>query len=137
MIINSKANLPDGPQQACKVLDDMKRRGIPPNVVHYGAAIGVCAKKEFAYDIALNLLDDMRQCNVKLDVICFNAAITACARSNQCDLTFQLLDEMGDEGLSPQLTTINAVLDAARRQARMTRHSVSLNACQPWAWNLR
>eukprot|EP00953_Heterococcus_sp_UTEX-ZZ885_P021571 12028-Heterococcus_DN1.PRE.1 len=67
-------------QQALDLLDEMKQAGLPPNVVHYSAALNAVARGAGASGIqhVESLLDRMTQEGVQPNHISYRTAITGC-----------------------------------------------------------
>ena len=69
------------PQRSLALLDEMRTRGVEPDVISFNAAISACGKGE-QWERALSLLEEMQSRGLEPDVTSFNAAISAC---EQCD----------------------------------------------------
>ena len=72
---------------------DMRRNGVEMNVIHFSAAIAVCAKYRKTEE-ALLLLAEMIYRGIEPNVISYSSAISACANGNQWEKAVHLLQEM-------------------------------------------
>lgn len=113
--INDCVKYPDASVRALAVLREMNDQGFPPNLLNFGAAIGVCAKKGGGSDAALAVMRAIRKRGLEPDVVCYNAAITACAKSHKLKEAFDLLREMREQDLPPNEVTCNAAIDACAK----------------------
>ena len=66
-------------ERALSLRDEMRERGVTPNVISFNAAISAC-EKGGKWERALSLLDAMRERGVTPNVISFSAAISACEK---------------------------------------------------------
>ena len=63
-------------KRALELLEEMKSRGIEPDVVSYNAAISACEKGK-QWERTLELLEEMKGCNVEPDVVSYRAVLEA------------------------------------------------------------
>jgi pentatricopeptide repeat protein len=92
----------------------MPGRGLQPDVVTFGAAIGACAKSGQA-QVALNLITSMDNEGVAPNVLIMNLAINACKLSGRWTDARDLLDSMEGRGLQPDVITLNTVMHVYSR----------------------
>uniref|UniRef100_A0A7S4J5N3 Pentacotripeptide-repeat region of PRORP domain-containing protein n=1 Tax=Odontella aurita TaxID=265563 RepID=A0A7S4J5N3_9STRA len=86
-----------------------------PDAVAYRLAISACARSRGGERWAdgLRLLQEMRErTGAPPDVVAYTAAIGGCAEAGQCELAFQLLEKMGEDGVQPNRVTYNAAIRA-------------------------
>ena len=69
-------------ERALSLLDEMRERGVTPDVISFSAAISAC-EKAGKWERVLSLLDEMRERGVAPNVISFSAAISACEKGGK------------------------------------------------------
>ena len=106
-----KIKYAESASEALQILETMSRNGIPPNVVHFGAAISVCGKKGM-WQAAVDLLHCMEQYGVLPNVVCYSAAITACGNSGKWEKALAFFDEIKTRGISPDVIIFTAAITA-------------------------
>lgn len=99
---------------SASLLDEMRHRGVEPDVITYSAAILACEKGE-QWERALSLLDEMQHGGIEPNEFSFDAAISACERSGQYDRADSLLREMKQRALEP------AVISAVETRLRVAQ----------------
>mmetsp|Transcript_25992 Transcript_25992/g.84139 ORF Transcript_25992/g.84139 Transcript_25992/m.84139 type:complete len:242 (-) Transcript_25992:55-780(-) len=83
-------------QEALRLFDRSKARGIALNVFGYNAAISACGRN---WRRALDLLDELKERGFDPDIITYNALISACASAGEWQKALALWDELsGGEG---------------------------------------
>merc|ERR1712118_57970 len=107
-------------ERALSLLDEMRERGVSPDVISFNAAISAC-EKGGQWERALSLLDEMRESGVSPNVISFNAAILSCAKASQPGVAMQLFDQLEASQLQVDQVTFNAILDALRSKPAQAR----------------
>ena len=65
-----------------KLLSQMEKRGLNPDVISYSAAISSC-RKGYQWEKALQLLAQMESRKIKPDLVTYGAAISACEKGHQ------------------------------------------------------
>merc|ERR1711964_801450 len=85
---------------ALRLMQEMKRHGLIPNVITYGAAISACEKGKNS-ELALQFLREMRASELSPNLISYSAAIGACEKGMQWAEALSLLREMCDRGPRP------------------------------------
>ena len=69
-------------EQALRLLHEMWRSQLEPDVVSCNAAISACEKCR-QLEQALNLLQEMERARLEPDVVSYNAAISACEKGKR------------------------------------------------------
>jgi pentatricopeptide repeat protein len=96
----------------------MAERGIPKNVIIFGAAMS-CMEKSCRADIAFQLMERMKVEGVMPNVHIYNSAISACARCNLWQEGLRLFEEM--DSATKDVVTYNAILDAVSCNVPLAR----------------
>ena len=91
-------------------MEEIKHRGIEPDVITYSAAISAC-EKGGQWKHALRVLEEMRSSGTKPTVISYSAAISACEKGGQWERALELLEEMKSTGVEPDVISYNGVLE--------------------------
>ena len=71
-------------ERALELLEEMRERGLKPDVISCSAAISAC-EKGGKWQSAVELLEEMRERGLKPDVISCSAAISACISLISCN----------------------------------------------------
>ena len=107
------------------LLDEMRGKGVSPDVISFSEAISAC-EKGGQWERALSLLDEMRGSGVSPDVMCFSAAILSCAKASQPGVAMQLFDQLEASQLQADQVIFNDILDALRAKPAQARELWSL-----------
>ncbi|KAH8554200.1 hypothetical protein BGW37DRAFT_421674 [Umbelopsis sp. PMI_123] len=100
------------PTAAYKVLQDMKRRGLTPNIYTYNTMMGVYkAVKDSGRAIAL--LRDMQQQEIQPDVNTYNTLISLLSSNSEYDKARSLYKDMEQRGIQPNQYTLSTLLKIA------------------------
>jgi len=102
-------------ERALELMNEMRQRGVEPNVITYSAAISACEMGS-QWERALELLKVMKQRGVEPNVVTYNACIQALVAAGNIDEAFVLL-----QGLP---------LELAKDTEAYTMHRSLLVACQ-------
>ena len=89
----------------------MSDKGIKKNVIIFGAAMS-CMEKSCRADIAFKLMDAMVGEGLTPNTHIYNSIISTCARCNLWEKGYELFQEMDRKGITRDVVTYNAVLDA-------------------------
>lgn len=100
------------PSAAIRVLQEMKRRGISPNIYTYNTMMGVYKNVKDS-ERAINLLRDMQEQGVEPDVNTYNTLISLLASKAQYDRARSLYKEMEQRGIQPNQYTLSTLLKIA------------------------
>ncbi|CAK0895180.1 unnamed protein product [Prorocentrum cordatum] len=109
---------------ALRLLDEMKAKGIPPDVITYSTLISACEKGKQT-GRALELFEQMQTEGIVPDVITYNTAISACEKGRQSTRAWQLFEQMQKQGLSPNVITYNTLISACEK-GKQTAQAFSL-----------
>lgn len=108
-----------------RYLDDMIKRGIPPDSMHLVAALRVCSKAsevpseaQKGYLYAKVLLSEMRECGVPLTEAVFYEAIVVMGKAGDERWVLDCLQAMADQGTPP---TWRCFREAVRAVAMLGR----------------
>ena len=112
------------PQRSLALLDEMRTRGVQPDVISFNAAISACGKGE-QWKRALSLLEEMPSRGVEPDVYSFSAVVSACGVGGQWKRALSLLEEMRTRGVKPNVVSFNAAISACGAAGRW-EHALSL-----------
>jgi pentatricopeptide repeat protein len=110
------ATAPAPTTQAVAVFDACPRLGVQPNSHIYSALVSACSTAGRWGD-ALRHFEAARAAGAANEIT-YSAAIAACMRSNELDRGLQLLQDMQNEGLTPDSITFCTLLLAAQRCER-------------------
>lgn len=105
--------------RAPKLLEDMVRQGIEPNLVTYSAVLkGYC--QENRLDKAFELLDTMRMSShVKPDELTYNTLLDGCARQGCYERGMQVFAQMQEASVKPSNFTLSVLVKLANRGRRL------------------
>lgn len=73
------------------------------------------AKKDGAWDVAVDILYDMKGKGRNMGTVSYNAAIDACGKAKRVDRALELFDELVAAGNVPDAVTYTALIDACGR----------------------
>ena len=108
------------PQRSLALLDEMRTRGVQPDVISFNAAISACGAAG-RWEHALSLLEEMPSRGVEPDAYSFNAAISACGAGKQWERALSLLLEMRTRGVEPDAYSFNAAISACEKAKQWER----------------
>eukprot|EP00931_Biecheleriopsis_adriatica_P081685 TRINITY_DN55050_c0_g1_i1.p1 TRINITY_DN55050_c0_g1~~TRINITY_DN55050_c0_g1_i1.p1 ORF type:complete len:323 (-),score=71.94 TRINITY_DN55050_c0_g1_i1:75-1043(-) len=94
--------------RAAWVLEDMKQKGLKPDVASYNAFISACGKAKRT-DLAFNAFHEMKQRGLEPDLTTYNRVIRACKVTKQALQAVELLKEMRRRNVEPDISTYRAV----------------------------
>eukprot|EP00416_Gambierdiscus_australes_P017130 CAMPEP_0171068628 /NCGR_PEP_ID=MMETSP0766_2-20121228/8679_1 /TAXON_ID=439317 /ORGANISM="Gambierdiscus australes, Strain CAWD 149" /LENGTH=211 /DNA_ID=CAMNT_0011524965 /DNA_START=257 /DNA_END=888 /DNA_ORIENTATION=+ len=100
------------------LLQEMDRRGLPPDIVSCCAVIssyGNCGR----WGCAVHILEEVRHRRLRANAISFNAAISACEKGERPDAVLALLEEMRWCELRPDEISYNAAIRACKQQGKL------------------
>lgn len=127
---------------ALDLFEEMKMRNLPITVVSYGSAISACDKgtyqpmrragllqiswqhepganlvlilsrKGLQYRQCLEFLDEMTELGIQKNVVIFGAATSCMEKCCRPDISFQLMERMKMEGVTPNVHIYNSVISA-------------------------
>jgi pentatricopeptide repeat protein len=112
-----------------QVLDDMRRKGVPPNLITYTAVISACAKSAgsgygvYAVDKGMQAMQMMQKDGILPDIITYNALLDACAKAASAGDAFgvergqRLLRMLRDVGLTPNIITFNTLMHTCAKSS--------------------
>ncbi|CAM9091252.1 unnamed protein product [Chrysoparadoxa australica] len=109
-----------------RLLQEMRAKGLSPNVFSYGSALGACAKggaKGAA--TAMVLLQQLKEDGVEPNVVIYTAAIDACSKGGLWERALELLGEMRDAGVAANNFTYTCAIDALSRAGEVD-HALEL-----------
>ncbi|KAI8583542.1 hypothetical protein K450DRAFT_221666 [Umbelopsis ramanniana AG] len=100
------------PTAGYKVLQDMQRRGLIPNIYTYNTMMGVYkAVKDSSK--AMSLLREMQQQEVEPDVNTYNTLISLLASNSEYDKARSMYNDMEQRGIQPNQYTFSTLLKIA------------------------
>jgi pentatricopeptide repeat protein len=94
----------------------MRRTSTPARTAHQRI---LAAKKEGAWQDAVNSIAEMREAGHTLSTVSYNAAIDACGKAKQVGRALELFDELVAAGNVPDAVTYTALIDACGRAAML------------------
>jgi len=97
--------------EALELLDDMRRRSVPPNTSVYTALINACDKGK-QQERAMELFDEMKAQKCTPNAVTYNSLISACGRGSNPDRALEVWDEMRSNGLAPTVVTYTSLIGA-------------------------
>ncbi|WVZ82134.1 hypothetical protein U9M48_029432, partial [Paspalum notatum var. saurae] len=101
---------------ARRLIDVMRDRGIEPDLVSFNTLINARAKSGcLAAGVALDLLSEVRQSGLRPDVITYNTLISACSQSSNLEDAVKVFEEMVASECRPDLWTYNAMVSVHGR----------------------
>lgn len=108
-----------------KILEDMKAKGVSPNVITYSTMIkGHCQSGDVP--TAFAILEEMKTVgHLKPDEIMYNSLIDGCAQSGLLEDGLRLLEEMQAGGVNPSNFTLSILVKLLNR-ARMLDQAFTL-----------
>eukprot|EP00439_Symbiodinium_sp_Y106_P086023 s109_g30.t2 len=114
---------------ALGLFSDMQTLAISPNTISYSAAISACEKE---WQSALALWETLKSSpHAEVDIVGYSAVISACAKGSEWPLALQLLDEMRQGDLYPNVICYNAAASACGN-AQMWAQALQLLAAMTW-----
>ncbi|GAB5590300.1 hypothetical protein Unana1_05200 [Umbelopsis nana] len=100
------------PAAAYRVLQEMRKQGIPPNIYTYNTMIGVYKSAKDS-DKAIALLREMQEQGVEPDVNTYNTLISLLSSKSEYDGARSLYIEMEQKGIKPNQYTLSTLLKIA------------------------
>ncbi|CAK0844561.1 unnamed protein product [Prorocentrum cordatum] len=97
--------------EALELLDDMRRRSVPPNTSVYTALISACDKGK-QQERAMELFDEMKAQQCTPNAVTYNALISACGRGSHPERALEVWEEMRSNGLTPTVVTYTSLIGA-------------------------
>ena len=98
--------------QAAYIVEEMKDRGVEPDVHTYNCLMNVFANAP--YEVIAQAFEDMLKRKVKPNRRTYNTLMKACQRISDYDRAFQYFEELKKEGLLPDVVTYNILLVMCR-----------------------
>ena len=93
---------------ALRLLERMRARGVAPDANCFNATISACEKGR-QWERALALLREMEECGVPPNEISYSAAITSCDKGNQQRHALELLQQAKDRRLISTPSYVGAI----------------------------
>ncbi|CAB1097375.1 unnamed protein product [Ectocarpus sp. CCAP 1310/34] len=101
-----------GAEFVLALLQEMHRRGVPPDAASYSGGIIACDLAGMWRE-AVGLLDDMRQeTGIEPDLVCYNCAVKACGSSGEFEQALSIVETMGKRGVAPDESTYSNAITA-------------------------
>eukprot|EP00898_Chlorokybus_atmophyticus_P002949 jgi/Chlat1/3655/Chrsp238S03642 len=97
--------------RAWELFDDMKSKGIAPDVVFYTALIKLC-ESAGRHGEAMRAFLSMRKDGLRPNAVTSNTVIRACVRHGDLQYAFKVYEDMRDAGLAPNTATFESLIDA-------------------------
>jgi pentatricopeptide repeat protein len=98
--------------QAAYIVEEMKDRGVEPDVHTYNCLMNVFANAP--YEVIAQAFEDMLKRKVRPNRRTYNTLMKACQRISDYDRAFQYFEELKKEGLLPDVVTYNILLVMCR-----------------------
>ncbi|EFN56272.1 hypothetical protein CHLNCDRAFT_51958 [Chlorella variabilis] len=116
-------------QRAVELKDQMLARGLPASPIVYNSVLAACEASR-QLDAALDLLDEMRVAGVPRDQYTYSTLMSCCYHGEgHLGPAMRLFQEMQEEGLTPNIVVVNALLSVcatvgdADAASRVYRHA--------------
>ncbi|CBJ48529.1 conserved unknown protein [Ectocarpus siliculosus] len=110
-----------GTEFVLALLQEMHRRGVPPDAASYSGAIIACDLAGMWRE-AVGLLDDMREkTGVEPDLVCYNCAVKACGSSGEFEQALSIVETMGERGVAPDESTYSNAITACGNAGKAKR----------------
>ncbi|CAM9221077.1 unnamed protein product [Ectocarpus fasciculatus] len=101
-----------GTEFVLALLQEMHRRGVPPDAASYSGAIIACDLAGMWRE-AVGLLDDMREkTGIEPDLVCYNCAVKACGSSGEFEQALSVVETMRERGVAPDESTYSNAITA-------------------------
>ncbi|KMT14060.1 hypothetical protein BVRB_4g078880 [Beta vulgaris subsp. vulgaris] len=119
-----------------KLLREMIKKGIEPNVVCYNVLLnGICRKSSLHPDdrfertirAADKVFDEMRERGIEPDVTSYSIVLHVCSRAHKPDLSLDRLEMMKAKGVSPSVATYTSVVKCLSSCGRLEEAEGLLN----------
>merc|ERR1719424_631587 len=106
-------------EHAAKILQDMERHNVEPNLISYSTMLkGRCLAGDI--ELAFATLTKMRkQTSLKPDEILYNSLIDGCAQNSLYTEGMQVFDEMIQDGVRPSNFTLSILVKLMNRTRRV------------------
>ncbi|KAJ8771703.1 hypothetical protein K2173_026880 [Erythroxylum novogranatense] len=109
IVLNGWSNVIGSPREAERVWREMRKRGIPYDVVSYASIISCYSKTGNLYRV-LKLFDRMKSVGIEPDRKVYNAVIHALAKGRHVKEAFKLVETMEEKGIAPNAVTYNSLI---------------------------
>ena len=96
-------------KRALHIVDEMKGKGLKPDVFTYTSAIDVCGNGG-RWKESLDLIKEIENGDKRPNKIAYTSAITACSRVGKWAESVDLFRKMTQEGIEPDLIAYNAMV---------------------------
>jgi len=97
------------------LLDEMKSRGIEPNIYTYNALLKVCAES-YEVDRAFDLLDEIvHEKNLNATIVTFGTMMMACERVGDIEAASKVFSKMKQFGVEPNEYVYGAAISCCRK----------------------
>jgi len=97
-LIQTYAKQSKGKEDVMRVMEQMEKHGVKPDVFSYGGAIDACARHG-DWEGATMLLEKLKSEGLQPNVVLYSSAINACAQGGNRDLALDFLRQMRREGI--------------------------------------
>ena len=94
---------------ASEVFEEMKEKGIWPNVHTYNSLMNVFS--EAPYEVIQQMFDDMPSKDIEPNLRTFNTIMKACQRVNDFDKAFKFFYRLKGQGIKPNVVTYNILIE--------------------------
>uniref|UniRef100_A0A7S1JBE8 PROP1-like PPR domain-containing protein n=1 Tax=Eutreptiella gymnastica TaxID=73025 RepID=A0A7S1JBE8_9EUGL len=94
---------------ASEVFEEMKEKGIWPNVHTYNTLMNVFS--EAPYEVIQQMFDDMPAKGIDPNLRTFNTIMKACQRCNDSDRAFKFFVRLKGQGIKPNVVTYNILIE--------------------------
>lgn len=134
-------------QEAHDLLQDMKRRGIKPNVITYTVLLDGNFKANLRRRVSRHgegnktslkvssILRDMEQMEINPDVVCYTVLIDGHMKTENIQEAVSLFCKMIDSGLEPDTVTCTALFSGLLRRGHIKKPLYCLMKCIPREWH--
>ena len=116
--------------------NDKNEGAVQPNIWHYACVIGACGNDgAHRSDTAINLLSHMqKKSNVEPNLVCYNRALVACRNSADVDTSFELLQQLLDRNIKPDLHTFYTIMDTCADSGNYEKGIWLINYMKNGGW---
>ncbi|XP_078431990.1 pentatricopeptide repeat (PPR) superfamily protein [Wolffia australiana] len=99
-------------ESSMKMFEEMKLKGLLPDLFTYSTLLAGCSKLENGYSKALELVEELKSRGLGMDSVIYGNILAICAKNNLCEEAEHFFQQMIAVGLSPNLFHYSSLLNA-------------------------
>jgi pentatricopeptide repeat protein len=108
----------EGAHVALRLLKEMRKAGLEPDVASYVSAIAACTHAGMSEE-GFHVFASMKASNVKPEVRAYTALISLCYKCGELANALDIYDEMVDVGVSANELTYNTLIAACGKAGQL------------------